>query len=141
MNKFAWNFDRDAERWNNGGCDTIEERIEEAIHEISDGMANYADDPTVVYIGEIKKFVPKVDVPRILDALEEQAFEECGEIGGDWQTYDWKKKESSDIEELANDLNKVIIDWLTKYNKMPNFYAVENIKEYPLNIDAGKGKN
>jgi len=140
MEKYSWDFDGDAERWNNDSHDTVEECVEDAICAITAGEHNYAETPAVVYIGENREFIPRVDVTQILDALEEQAYDECGEIGGDWQTYDWKKKERDDVEELAEELNKVVIAWLTKYSRVPHFYTVENIKEYPLNLDAGSGR-
>ena len=139
MEKYSWDFDRDAEFWNNDSHDTVEGCIEDAICAITEGEHKYAENPTVIYIGENREFVPEVDGLQVLEALEEQASEQCGEIGSDWETYDWKDKAKRDkeVSELEDELNKVLIAWLTKYNRMPNFYAVENIKEYPLNLDAG----
>lgn len=143
MGKYSWDFDKDAEFWNNGTFDTVEECIEDAIQFLKTEIEDSDEYPTVVYIGENREFVPEVDGLNILEHLEEQASEQCGEISNDWETYDWKDREKRDkeISELENELNKVVIDWLTKYKRMPNFYTVENIKEYPLNLDAGSKNN
>ena len=138
MEKYSWDFDGDAEFWNNDSHDTIEECVEDAIGAIVNGEHNYAETPTVVYIGENREFVPEVDGLQVLEALEEQASEQCGELGGYWEASDWHKRE--EVEELEEELNRVVIAWLTKYGRMPNFYSVENVKEYPLNLDAGEGK-
>ena len=143
MGKYSWDFDGDAEFWNNGTFDTVDECIEDAIQFLTKEIADSEEYPTVVYIGENREFVPEVDGLQVLEALEEQASEQCGEVGSDWETYDWKdrQKKEKEISELKDELNRVLIDWLTKYGRMPNFYTVENIKEYPLNLDAGEGKN
>ena len=138
MEKYSWDFDNDAEFWNNDPHDTVEECVEAAIVAISAGEHGCEEMPTAIYIGENKEFIPDVDGFQVLEALVEQASEQCGELGGDWDAYDWHKRE--EVYELEEELNKVVIAWLTKYNRMPNFYSVENIKEYPLNLDEGSGK-
>lgn len=139
MNKYAWDFDIDSEFWNNGTFDSVEECIEDAIQYLTTAIDDSDEYPKLVYIGNVREFVPKIGALHILERLEEQAQEECGEIGEDWDAYHYDEKER--IAELEDALNKVVIDWLTKYNRMPNFYTVENIMEYPLNIDAGEGRN
>ena len=138
MEKYSWDFDGDAEFWNNDSHDTIEECMEDAIRFLTKEIEDSEEYPTVVYIGENREFVPEVDGLRVLEALEEQASEQCGELGGDWEASDWHKRE--EVAELEEELNKVVIAWLTRYGRMPTFYSVENIKEYPLNLDAGGSK-
>ena len=137
MDKYCWDFDEDAEFWNNGTFDTVEECIEDAIQYITKAMDDSDDYPKAVYIGNVKEFAPNVCAFHVLERIEEQAQVECGEIAGGWDAYHYDEKDK--ISELENELNKVLIDWLAKYNRMPNFYTVENIKEYPLNLDAGNG--
>lgn len=119
--KYTWNFDRNAEYWNNDEYDTVEECIKDARNNM------ISDEDYVVYIAEVVPFEPKIDADDILCRLEEDAYEECGEFAEDWNVYEANKD-----DELSNALTQVLIDWLKKHHLMPNFYTVENIREYSL---------
>lgn len=123
MNKYSWNFDDGAEVWNNDTFDTIEECFLDA---------KWFDDDNhnVVYIGENIPYIPTVDVEHILCDLEEQASEQCGEVGDYWVAYDPNKKQ--ELEELQENIDKVVHGWLKKYNRYPDIGSIKNIKDYLL---------
>lgn len=122
---YTWSFDRYADMWDNEEYDTAEECFNAAKEE-----GKLDECQTVVYIGECVPYIPEADCTDILDRLQEQAGEMCGDIGGDWCAYDWHKKE--ELEELNNSLTNIVCDWLKKYGYYPGFSSIQNIKEYRL---------
>lgn len=130
MKKYSWNFNRDDELWYNGSEDSIEDCIEAAKQVVTDEDYQTDEPPQKVYIGENIPYIPAVDVESILEHLQEQAYDQCGEVGYDWDAYDHKKKE--EMQELEEKLNEVVSEWLKKYNYYPNMWNVENIKEHYL---------
>lgn len=129
---YTWSFDRDAEIWNNATFSTVKECIEEAV-EISKDYGIYNPAPTKVYVGECDEFVPCVDGERVLEQLEQDAADECGEVGEDWNAFEYgTKKGVKEISELDEALTAATVEWLKKYGYHPTFYSVENIREYPL---------
>lgn len=130
MEKYSWELDGNAERWYNDTHDNIDDCITDAKEAVIDGDYQTDEPPTVVYIGENIPFIPTVDVERILDNVEEQAYDYCGDIDGDWAAYNYKKKE--ELQELEDSINTILHVWLKKYGYYPNFWRIENVKEYPL---------
>lgn len=128
--KYSWDFNRDCEIWRNCPCDSIQECIEQAKQAIHSGEYCTAEPPKVVYIGANVPFVPQVDPDNVLDQLECEASDFAGEVGGDWMAYNHKKRD--ELDELADSLSAVVVAWMDKYGYTPTFYAVQNIKEYPL---------
>ena len=134
--KYAWNFNKDAEVWQNDTFDTIEECIKDARRIVSE-EAHYMIDceaPSVVYIGEVIPFVPTADCTDILDRIEEDAFDHCGEVAELWEPYDYKKKD--EIDELDQKLTDVVVEWLKKYGREPHIYNIQKIKEYSLEVQG-----
>lgn len=131
MEKYSWNFNEDAELWDNDAHDTIEACAEDATATAAEYGKDYHK---TVYVGENSPFVPYVDAEAILEAVEEQACEFAGEIGGDWYACDSKKPEQ--LEELSGALTAVVNEWMKKYGYYPEFYAVENVKAYPLKLEV-----
>ncbi|HMM31599.1 MAG TPA: hypothetical protein PKB13_07465 [Clostridia bacterium] len=139
MEKYSWDFNGEAENWYNETYDTIEECLEDARSVAEDETYGSNEPPEKVYIGENKPFVPRVDAECVLDLLEEQACEFAGEVGYDWDSYDHKKQD--ELDELSQSLTDVVMAWLKKHGRAPVFYAVEDIKEYPLYpAEPEKGK-
>lgn len=139
MKKYTWTYDEDAEIWNNGMYDSIEECIQDATQEADetdwDGEER-ARRPAFVYVGECWDFTPSVDGEYVLDNIQEQAGEFAGEVGYDWDAYDHKKRD--EIEELNDQLSAVVIAWQKKYGYEPCFYAVMDSTKHDL-PEAGNG--
>ena len=122
---YTWSFKKDVEIWGSGEYNTIAECLKEAREE-----AKRDKQQTVVYIGECIPWEPRVNEYTVLDQLEEDACYECGEVGCDWQPYSWKKREER--KELADILTNAVCDWMKKYGYYPDFYKIEDIKEYRI---------
>lgn len=130
MEKYSWNFNREAEIWCNDSHNTVEECLKHAKQAIQEKDYTTPEPPPAVFIGENVPFVPYVDPETVLDHLEEQASEFAGESGDDWYAYSPKKRE--ELDELGEALSNVVMNWLEKYGYKPEFYAIQNIKQYPL---------
>ena len=77
------------------------------------------------FVGKTRNFEPSIDVDDIFERLEDDAFNEAGEIAED---YLWNiKKEESD--ELSTELTKVFNEWASKYNHEPHFYIIDDIEK------------
>lgn len=132
--KYTWNFDEDAELWQNDDFSTVEECIEDANY--------YADEENLengnVYVGEVIPFKLSVDAKSVLDKLQEDVFEFAGEASESWELYDYKKK--NELEELSRALTDTVNAWLKKYKREPVFYSIQNIEAYPINKEQGNGQ-
>lgn len=121
MEKYTWNFDKDAEMWRNDEFDTIEECVAEAEKENPEAE--------VVYIGEIVPFDFVVDSTDVLERLEEKASD-FSDIGHDWDAFSLKEKD--ELDELDEKLTIVVKEWMKKYGYTPTFYIVTNVSEHRL---------
>lgn len=120
--KYTWETDEDAELWFRDEFDTIEDCI-------LDAKENYCICPgETIYVGEIVPWEPYVDAYSVLEDLESEACDECGEIAESWSTFNSKdKKDMEAVDSLSNKLTNVIIAWLKENHKMPDFNKIENI--------------
>lgn len=133
MQQYSWSFDGGAEIWENENYDTIEECLEDAREAIIEDRrinGEFFDDQEHVYVGEVKDCVPTVDALSVLERLEDQASDELGFIGQDWDAYDYKMKE--EIQELEDALTSVLHEWLRKHGRYPSMWSVDNIQQYQL---------
>lgn len=130
VEKYSWDFNEEAENWGNDPYDTVEECLAAARQAVAERDYQTDTPPEVVYIGENAPFVPRVDPDTVLEDIEEQAADFAGDLGGDWNASDYKKRD--ELTELADSLSRVVNEWLKKYGYEPNFYAVQNIKAYQL---------
>lgn len=127
MDKYSWNFNEDAERWYES-ADSIAECIADARAAVESGEYGQTD---TVYIGVNVPFIPSVDAESVLEAVEQQAYEFDDDAGEDWNAFD-SRKMREELEELSDTLSAVVIAWLKKYGREPNYYRVEGAKPYAL---------
>lgn len=124
MNRYYWSFDKDEEIWNHS-----EERIEDCIEEAK--LNNWRGCKSV-FIGELEDYIPVIDAINIIEELQEEAYNECGECSETWlDAINHKQTES--LEERLND---ALQKWLEETNNQPNFGKVTKIKCYDL--ETGK---
>lgn len=120
--KYTWNINNDDEIWGNGVFDTEGECIK-------DYLKNYAGESPQesIFIGKVVPFIVSVDGGSVIDQLEENAMDECGECSEGWEPSCGKTID--DWNELDKKLTDVIIDWLKKHNDMPTFYKITDVGE------------
>lgn len=132
LKQYAWNTDENAEMWEHNTFDTVGECLADAIR---NECANPGD---TVYVGECVLFEISVDAALVLEDLEQQAGDFAGEVGMDWADDVLIQRDKT--EELSEELSKVVIKWLKKYNAYPNFCTLENIQPYTV-MDRTKLSN
>lgn len=117
---YSWNADRDSEIWNNGRHETIEECITSAKQE------GYKVGETI-FIGRCVDFEVSIDAGNVIDILQEEAYEHCGEASDGW--IDWK---NDNVNVLSERLTKCVNEWLKETNQEPYFYYITDIKPLTL---------
>lgn len=75
---------------------------------------------------EPRQFLPRVE--RILDDINERAYEECGEVAMDW-LMDLSKEKIQDFKET---LHAAILAWMERNNELPYFWGVEQIQKHDV---------
>lgn len=122
MDKYTWSENKEDEVWGHEQFDTREECI-------TDAKENYKmDGLETIAIGIVSPFIPYVDAEDVLEQLEIEAYEHCGEAAEDW--IDCKKDE---IKKLSEILTKCVNDWLVETKQSPNFYGITDIKTIKIN--------
>lgn len=126
--KYNWSFDGEAEVWWDCGA-SIEDCIDQAREE---NTTDRGGEYKTVFIGERVPFdiAENLNVEALLESLEEEAYEFCGDAASGWEPYDYKKP--AEINELRQAVAMVVIGWLEKYGRSPRFCAIENVAEYDL---------
>ena len=125
MNNFRWSFDKDAEIWCASGAS-----VEDCLAQAEADNAAYGNKYQVVYIGENVQIAVHVDVVAMLDILEDNLYDLAGDAADGWSDYELKKQD--ELNELSALIDPIVMDWLKKYRGEPDFYTIENIKQYPL---------
>lgn len=125
---YTWNFDRNAENWNNGEFDNVAECLQEA----SKMKEYYKLETEIVYVAETKPYTIYCNIDALLDQVGESAYDEIGEAAEDWYTYD-PVKDKDDLEKLEKEITQLVTKFLEKTNNLPHFYYIENVKSYNLN--------
>lgn len=119
--KYTWEYSENEEIWQNDVFDTIEDCI-------LDAKENYCVEPDgTIAIGEIVPWEPHVSAYNILEQIEEDAYEECGEIADGWKTFEWKNDRKK-VEELSEKLTEIVKQWLKDNGTYPTFSKIENVK-------------
>lgn len=119
--KYTWEYNDDTELWYNDLFDTVEDCI-------ADARDNYmVEIGETIAVGEVIPYEPYVMADNILDELEEDAYEECGEVAEDWEAYSWTDDKAS-LDELSNKLTEIVRQWLKDNGTYPYFYKIENVK-------------
>lgn len=118
MCEYYWSFDLEEEVWRNSGA-TVEDCIKEArsICEV--------DDYKLVYIGSLQKFGPILDGESIMECLENQAYDECGESSDGWL-------DEANSQSLGEVLTNALSEWLYKENLNPTFGIISDVCCYDL---------
>lgn len=101
--------------------DTKEEAIEFGKAELTwDGEC-----PTF-YVGQVQSvdFAIYVDPDQILENLAQSVYDEVGEVAEDYLRY----VEKAHYRILEEELNKVVHQWMDKFNYNPTFFSVVNIE-------------
>ena len=123
---FTWNYSESDELWQHDEFKTEEECI-------LDAKENYemkvGDE---IAIGTIYPYRVIVDVDRMLESIEEEAYEECGEVSESWNISS-RKLYGKEIDELQEKVTKLVEDYLIKIKENPNFYKIGDTYTVTIN--------
>lgn len=115
--EYTWSYSENDELWQHDTFDSIEDCIADAKENYGIG----ADD--TIAVGIVEPYVVSVDAETILENLEENAYEECGDAAESWIDY---KKEL--IDQLSNRLTECVNQWLKETGNEPHFYKIVGVK-------------
>lgn len=119
--KYTWEYSENEEIWRNDVFDTIEDCI-------LDAKENYEVEPgETIAVGEPVYFEPYVDAINILEQLESDAYDECGEFSESWTLYNYQKDKDK-IEELSEKLTEIVKQWLKDNGTYPHLYMIKNVR-------------
>ena len=117
--QYTWRW-ANSERFSSS-LDSINECLEEARAENDE---NYKR----VYIGIVTEVDIRVDADDVIENIQNRVYSEHGEVAEEYLD-DVTKEQLNELDEA---LNKVFNEWKDKYKFEPNFFTVEEIKEYDL---------
>lgn len=123
---YTWEFNKDAESWSYGDYDTEEECVKDA-------KENYnmkAGDK--IAIGTICPYEVQADIENMLEQIECDAYEDCGEVAEGWGITSRERfgKEMDELQEKVTDLVK---EYIKKIDEEPSFYRVVDIHTVTIN--------
>lgn len=75
---------------------------------------------------DVSRFLPNID--RMLEEINEQAYEECGECAEDWLD-NLPKEKTQDLEQTVH---AAILNWMERHNELPSFWTVEQVQEHEV---------
>lgn len=108
---YTWSLDSN-EEWHNAVYDTIKECIEDAKKcEVKSGET--------IYIGRCTEYIPKVNIDKILEDLEQDAYEIVGDAMTGWLEHN---NRYLGTEPLQNKFDTILMEWLKETNQLPHFY-------------------
>lgn len=119
---YASDSDR-AEVFYGGPYNSIEEALRRAPNDL--GLTA----PCAVYIGESDAFWPHIDAWSVLEQLECDAHEHCGEVSAQWRP---SSEPTPALDELSSALDAVLEQWMEKRKLTPTIAGVKNVKRYDI---------
>lgn len=124
---FSWSDNATDELWSNGTFETVEECIEDAK---SDWNGKKSGDK--VAIGTVVPYVVSADIDCMLEQLEQDAYEECGDAADYWYI-STRKGHEKEFDELQEKVTELVNEYLEKIGEKPSFYKIDDI--YTVTID------
>lgn len=118
--------------WNGSFC-SVKEAVEHARLAWRAKYGNYPEHGSYVAVAPLTRFIPTVDVYYILENIRRGAYDVGGwDARGFVSTLD--EITIKDREELRNDLQAVLDDWLKEHDLVPRFGVIkkDDCKYYPL---------
>lgn len=123
--KYVYGFSDDC--FTSGKYDTPWEALAAAQKEVRESQSQETHNK--VYIGIAgKKWKPEIDGERIVDMLQDDAYD----FGGEFAENYLQGVTTEGINELTNVLTKAFGAWAAKHGYKPDFYPVGNVQEYEL---------
>ena len=133
VKKYSWSFDKRDDVWTSDTFDTVKECIEDAKKYSSE------DEKKVIYVGTNTPYEPYIDAVDVLELVENAAYNQCGEVSNDWNSYNGSVMKA-ELAELSSKLTLVVKEWLIKNNRYPKLYSITDIREVSLSEEFHEEK-
>lgn len=101
------------------------ENFEEIYEEENGEKFNSETYNKVFYVGKIDRYVPSVDVDRVIENITENAYDEVGEFAEDYLD-NVSKEEYGFLEEK---MNEVLHKWLDETKNHPTFWKIVGVEK------------
>lgn len=85
-----------------------------------------------IAIGTVVPYEVNVDVDCMLEQLETDAYDECGEVAESWNI-STRKGHEKEIDELQEKITELVNEYLEKIGEKPSFYKIDNIYTVVIN--------
>lgn len=113
-------------RLNNDGL-WMHSQFETEAECIKDATDNYEmKTGDSILIGTVNPYIVSVGAEDVLERLEEQAYDECGEAAESWNTFDTKINNEA-LDKLSEELTECVNRYLESVHEKPSFYHIEEI--------------
>ena len=124
--KVTWTDNRDAEIWMKGSYDSEAEAIEDA---------RACERTGVIWLADCEPYeIPAPDVDGMLERLEEQVYDDMGEIAEDWDPSHRKGRDEA-WAVLETEVAAAVDKYLEAIGGKPEYFKCVNIRE----VDLGGG--
>lgn len=123
---FTWSNKETDELWQHDIFRTVDECI-------VDAKENYKmKQGEQIAVGIVCPYVISVDVEGMLENIEENAYEECGEVSESWGISS-RKHFKKEMDGLQEEVNFLVNEYLEKIKEKPTFYKIDNIHTFTIN--------
>lgn len=126
--KYTWEYGENQNVWKHNIFDSVEDCI-------TDAKKNYNVEPgEVIGVWEVYSCNIHVSARRVLSDVQWNIISEFGEVAEHYSLYNVKLSKDKDsdlykkINELSEDLTKIVEQWIKKNGNYPNFYNFKNVK-------------
>ena len=126
IKKYSWTFDERDDIWTSDTFDTIKECVEDAKQYMDSNPCERKRDH--IFVGENVPFTPHVNAEDVLELIENDACDKCGEVANDWYSYD-SQSMTVELAKLSLNLTSVVTKWLKENNREPFFYSIRDVKK------------
>lgn len=117
----TWEIDGTAEVWTNAQFETVEEAIKDAKQcGVSVGET--------IYIANCVKPDIVVDFSSVLEGVEENMYEQVGEVAEGWDISCIGKQRKAIYEVYEERLKELTLEYIKEIDGTPGFYKCENVR-------------
>ena len=96
-------------------------------------MNGYGYQPgDTIAVGTVYPFKPSANIGSLLERLEEDAYEECGEAAESWDISGHEKRSTEAWDELQEGVDKLIVEYLEKIGEKLGFYRIDDVHEVEI---------
>lgn len=122
----TWSYSEEDELWQHDEFKTEKECI-------LDAKENYrAKSGEKIAIGTVSPYIISADVESILEKIEEDAYEECGEASESWGVSS-RRCFGEEMDDLQEKITELVNVYLEKIGEVPAFYKINNIYTTTIN--------